>query len=259
MIIEKIEESLIRKGSRERKAHYPSDINSCQRQLTYKWLAKEASNPIPPSGYLKMEMGNAIHELVPVWLANVGLEIIDEFANKKAIEGLKYPFSYRIDNLFMEHDEISGIEVKTSYGIGIKQIQVKGQPKESDIKQVLTYMELEPSIHKFYLVYIGRDNGYRTEFIIPRIINTAVLYGVRWNWDDEIKRLKGIEIAIEANTLLPRDYNICRVNGEFKDKFTANKIEYKSDWQCSYCSWRSDCWPMDLCKYGKFYGFQKIV
>jgi hypothetical protein len=236
MLIEKIEQGLTREKNKKRESHYPSDITACMRQLFFKWIEEPPSNPISPGGYLKMEMGNAIHALVPMWLEKAGLEIVSEISVSKSFPSLQYPISGRLDNLYIipgTEDELGLLEVKTTYGTGVKTIQQKGKPKPEHLIQVQIYMWLEPKIKEGHIVYIGRDNGYRTEFKVT-------LEG----FDAEVvlERLNLLEKRIKHKKLPARDFKVAIKNGSIKNKFQKDKKEYKTDWQCSYCQWLDMCW-----------------
>jgi hypothetical protein len=249
-LINDIDNFLVEKNTRKRESHYPSDISSCMRKLYYKWKDEEESNPTDAGGYWKMSMGNAIHDLINEFLEKAGFDIMNEISNKKEVPGLKHPISYRIDNIFMEKEKLSIIEIKSSYGAGIKNIQREGKPRESDLFQVMLYMFLE-NIDKAYLLYIGRDNGYRTQFQIDYIQDAIFVNGYKtsYNYNYLIDRLKLVEYYIEKNKLPERDYQVAIKQGEIKDKFQKDKVIYKTDWQCSYCQYCDKCWESDLIKY----------
>lgn len=249
-LISKIDNYLLEEGRKERTSHYPSDINSCMRQLWYKWNNEPVSNPIEAGGYWKMKMGNAIHDLINEFLESAGFDIMNEISNKTKIGGLEHPISYRIDNIFMEDDQMAIIEVKSSYGAGIKAIQKQGKPRDSDLAQVLLYMFLE-DINKTYLIYIGRDNGYRTQFEIEYKSGVIHIDGKKTlhSFVELIDRLKIVEEHLIADSIPEREYQVAIKNGEIKDKFQKDKIVYKTDWQCSYCQWMDLCWKPALIRY----------
>ena len=236
-LIDKIDKYLCESGSRPRERHYPSDVSSCLRKLYYKWNSVGESNPTDAGGFWKMRMGDSLHTMIFEFLKDAGLEIQNEVANRKQIEGLKHELSYRIDNLFVDEDgETSGIEIKTSYGRGIVAIQKSQAPKESDLNQICLYMNLE-KIPKFYLLYLGRDNGYRTQFLIDyregKLCANGKVTGVEY--DTLIDRLALLEFHLENGKLPHREYMVAIKNGEIRDKYQADKVMYKTDWQCSYC------------------------
>jgi MoaA/NifB/PqqE/SkfB family radical SAM enzyme len=52
---------------------------------------------------------------------------------------------------------------------------------------------------------------------------------------------------VENGELLPRDFNLYA--RKFKDninfKYTLHGETLKSDWQCTYCEYRTKCWKLD--------------
>lgn len=107
---------------------------------------------------------------------------------------------------------------------------------------------------KFGLIYLGRDNGYRTEFILELDgenilvkwfypdgnIADGVKYEVKW--DTFLAKFAYIEKCVVDETLPARDFIMAIKNGELKDMFTHQKVAYKSDWQCRYCRYKQRCW-----------------
>ena len=217
---------------KDRNSYYPSEASKCMRQLYYKWTNHKASNPIEAGGIWKMRMGDAAHDMIHEFLVACGFEIINEVAFKKDV-GLKYPISGRIDNVFIDVDGVvSGIEVKSSYGAGIKNIQRSGKPKYDDLSQVSVYMGCT-DIKRFYLIYFGRDNAYRTQFVIDSI--PIPFYSL-------IDRFRMLEYYVTNNIIPGRDYKVAIKNGEIRDKFQKDNKEYRSNWQCLYCSHKDFCW-----------------
>lgn len=238
--------------SRKREHHYASDVNACTRQLYYKWKSEKRSNPVDSSSILKMRMGDKIHDLVYDILKNAGYDIISEVGERQQIDGLKHKISYRLDNIISDSKsgELAIIEVKTSYGAGIKRIQTQGEPRDSDLLQLITYMYLV-HINKGYLVYIGRDNSYRTQFEVEIKNDEVYCDGKKspFSFDTILSKLTAVEYFVESNTLPGRDYKAAIKNGEIRDLFQKDKVKYKTDWQCSYCQWKDHCWREEKEKY----------
>lgn len=213
------------------------------RKLYYKWTNEPVSNPINAGGLWKMEMGKAIHTQINKILRDMGLDVISEIGGRKYISGLKYPISYRVDNVIMEDGIKVGVELKTKYGRGIVEIKKNGQPLENDINQVCLYMSLS-GINKWYLIYVGRDNAYRTQFNMSlydweySIDNNKI----NFNLDDLIRKLRELEVFVKTKIIPDRDFQVAIKNGEIKKKYQKDKVEYKSDWHCMYCQWRDLCW-----------------
>lgn len=244
-LISAIDGYLVARESRPRERHYPSDVTSCLRKLYYKWTSAAESNPPDAGAFWKMRMGDQIHELMAEFLRQAGFEILTEVSGRKEVEGLKHVISYRIDNLFVDADHhISGIEIKSSYGRGIAEIHRSGNPRDDHLAQVCLYMALE-EIPRFYLLYIGRDNGYRTQFVVDYRNGVLCANGKPFpdiTFDNLVMRLAMLEKYLEDGELPHREYRVAIKNGEIKDKFQKNKVAYKTDWQCSYCSWKEKCW-----------------
>ena len=235
-LIDQIDNYLIKKEYHKREAYYPSEVNKCIRQLYYKWTETKESNPITSGALWKMRIGNAIHDMIHEYLLASGMEIVPEVSFKKNI-GLKYPISGRIDDLFIDKDgELAGIEAKTSYGRGIVEIQKSNKPKQDDLNRVIVYMACNLEIKRFYIIYFGRDNAYRTQFIIERYDK------LEDDFNKLIQRFDDLEEALKCKVIPFREFKVAIKNGEIKDKFQKDKIEYKSDWQCRYCQFMNYCW-----------------
>jgi len=258
-LITKIDNYLVTKENRERTSYYPSEVSKCIRQMYYKWEKIEVSNPISAGGYWKMNMGNKLHELVSEFLVGANLEIVDEVSFKYDA-GLNYPISGRIDNLFMEGERLCGIEIKTTYGAGIRAIRNKGYPKDNDIEQVLVYMGCT-DIEKFYILYIGRDDGYRTQFKIEKRNGQIFCDNkpVHITFEKLLDKFRDLEDYRLENRLPDRQFKVAIKNGAIKDKFQKNKVVYKSMWCCMYCQYANKCWEDILNKEGMFYGEDKIT
>lgn len=247
-MLNRFDEWLLDEELRERTSHYASDANTCKRQLWYKWRGLEKSDPITSGAMLKMKMGNAAESIfrdyIQYLLERGEIKSFEEQEAKRVeIKGLKYPISMKAD--FVVDGEYF-IELKTSYGAGIKRIQETQKPKDEHIIQCLFYLHyIKP---KGKLIYLGRDNGYRTEFDLE-----GTAEGVMCNQkcyptslDDLIEKFIYIESMIRDDSCPPRDYRVAIKDGEIKDKFQRNKEIYKTDWQCGYCGWKSHCWAQSI-------------
>ena len=248
---------------RPRQSHYASDANACRRQLVYSWRNTPWTNPNTPGGKLKMEFGNmaekSLVENALTW-AMANHTVITDFATQirreVQIDGLKHMIVTKLDFLITLTDKrVMILELKSSYGRGIKQIQLHG-PKDDHLVQVLFYLTYNPQ-KVATLVYLGRDNGYRTEFEVA-LIDKGLLVDGRlldtefYNMSRFIERFKFVEACLAADRLPDRDYQVAIKNGEIKDDgFSQGGVTYKCDWQCSYCRWRDDCWKDELPKYAK--------
>jgi hypothetical protein len=262
-----LEPYLLRFSSWKRKSHYSSDALACSRQLVWRWMGEEPSEPQEVGGMLKMEFGNKAEEILTdalEWAKGEGLIIGHDEQNKIYHEedSLEYPIAAKRDYLvYMPgENEPMTIELKTSFGRGISFIQQKGEPKLDHIVQVFIYGRVSHDRGSNRVVYLGRDSGYRTEF------GYRVLHG-----DDEdggkegvllssgkfvpikfaklIKKFEHIERCVKFGSLPWREYTLLIKNGEFRDNFQKDKVKYKSDWQCLYCEFKTKCWEGELPKY----------
>jgi len=244
-VIDSIDRYLLDHESWARSSHYASDITACRRQLYYKWTGEEKSNPPSAGAVWKMEMGKKAEDIIEDWckwaVENGEIQSYDTQCHYRVHpDGLSHPIGMRLDFVI---EGVRGIELKTSFGRGIAQIQKTQEPKEEHIAQVLLYTKLTP-IKSFNLIYFGRDNGYRTEFIIDNHPDGLIVNGKVWelNLDDYIENLVDVELALDAGKIPDRDYQVAIKNGEIRDKYQKDNVVYKSDWQCMYCDFKDTCW-----------------
>jgi hypothetical protein len=264
-LIDSIDAYLLDHESWERKSHYASDITACRRQLYYKWMETPKTNPPSAGAMWKMEMGKRAEDIITSWA-----EWAKERGEIKSYDtqvhyrvhpdGLANPIGLRFDWLI---DGEMGVELKTSFGRGIKEIQKTGYPKEEHMAQVLCYIKLTP-IKMFKLIYFGRDNGYRTEFTITDHEDGLIVNGTLYelNIDDYIANLVDVELALDAGKKPDRDYQVAIKGGEIRDKFQAANVMYNSDWQCRYCDFRDRCWSpvvQQSIETGKSYIGDKVI
>jgi len=251
-IIDKIDKYLLNREHTSSGNHHPSGATKCIRQQYYaRTKIVEESNPITPGALWKMEMGNAIHSMLTDFLRNSGLYVRDEISFKKKLDGLKNPISGRIDNLFQENGATTGIEIKTSYGRGVMNLQKSGQPKEDALIQVALYLWCT-NVTKFYILYVGRDNAYRCQFLVEKDKSGSILLegkdtGLTFN--NVCKKFFDLEKALDKQILPDREFKAAIKNGEVKDYFQKKGVKYKTDWQCTYCNYKDVCWKSECEKY----------
>jgi Holliday junction resolvase-like predicted endonuclease len=246
-LIDKIDEYLVKRETRERKSYYPSEVSKCLRQLYYRWERTPESDPIKPGAFWKMRMGDKAHEMIVEYLTSAGMEIVAETSFTRDVN-LKYPVSGRIDIIFVDDDRtLAGCEVKTSYGAGIRAIRREGYPKKQDIEQVIVYMGCT-DIKRFYLLYLGRDDGYRTQFLIEQENGVLCCDGkpVHTTFSKLVNRFWLLEAAVRDKIIPAREFNVAIKDGVIREKYQKDKIEYKSDWQCLYCAYMNHCWQDKL-------------
>jgi len=246
-LINDIDEWLLNQESRPRESHYASDATACKRQLYYKHTGQPISNPIEAGGLWKMRMGDAIHELIQEFLSKKGYDIVDEVSVKKQYEGLTLPVSLRVDALFAVSGQYYGVEVKSTYGAGVVNIKKNNAPKPEHLAQICLYADAY-GIDDWFLLYIGRDNGYRCQFEAKYDKATKILWCAEkaTHLDSILENLRLLETYVEDRELPPREFWAAIKNGEIKDKFQEDSVMYKSNWQCAYCNYRDHCWADEL-------------
>lgn len=237
----------------ERKSHYASDATSCRRELTYKWRGEKYSDPPTAGNVLKMRFGLAAEEVIKKgldWMVKQG-EIkgyTEQVRYEVAVPGLEKPVVLKLDFLLdLPEGKPCILEIKSSFGRGIKEIQQRGRPKDDHLFQVFLYLLYSPAKQAIF-AYLGRDNGYRTEFAMWLTEDGKVILdgkqvgtvenGVKWL----VGRLSVVEKALKENTLPERDFIHAVKGGQLRDSFVKNKTEYKSNFQCQYCWFKSRCW-----------------
>lgn len=248
-IINEIDNYLLNRefGRSEKKSHYPSEVMDCRRKLYYRWIGKSHSNPISAGSIWKMEIGKSLEKMISEFLEKKGLDLITN--QKFSLENNKLisPIHGELDVLFVDDGDLSGIEVKTSFGRGIVEIQKTQDPKIEHIAQVLIYKEAL-NIKKFYLIYVGRDNAYRTQFLFENINDKLCCNGkpVKLTFDDIIDRYSEVEKFVEKQQEPERDFMAAIKNNEIKEKYQKNNVEYKTDWHCRYCAYQQSCWEDEI-------------
>lgn len=254
MIKEKIYDYFISKQTaREQKdiTFAPSYISSCKRQIFYKKTGTETTNPISQASFFKMEMGNSIHEKIQDIISKLDNVELLECEDFKTITYRDLPFCYRIDGKVLISNEVYILELKTVYASGYNTIEK--EPKKEHVLQLLLYMIFE-NVSKGILLYIGRDNGFMVEYSYT--VNELMrLYGNELY--EKIDSLNKLKQQIENKELPERDFAMVFKNkeGSITDKFTKDKKNYKSEWQCKYCGYQNLCWKdvLEKLKEYRFY------
>lgn len=264
-IINRFDDYITEEKDKIRSSHHPSDIDSCMKQMWYKWNNRKQTDPPSAGNFIKMRFGIMAEDyLLLPWLEKeledgnikdlkTQVEIWGEDERlEKHIHGYQ---DFLITNL---RGQEVGIECKSSFGRGIAEIQRKGEPKPEHLLQVYLYLTFGTAEY-YYLVYFGRDNGYRTQFEIKKHPEGITYNGKlkRINYNDLIGRLAAYEALRGQEGAPEREYKAAIRNGEIVSKFTRDKVDYKGDWQCSYCNWRSDCWKEEL-KAGCWNGKERV-
>jgi hypothetical protein len=215
-----------------------------------------------------MEFGNLAEVLIHRWLKDeqefgtiTDLETQDEIwgEDERLISRIH---GYQDFTWWTTDNHKVGLEIKSSFGRGIADIQHNHRPKPEHLVQVYFYL-LWGDCDWFYLLYIGRDNGYRTSFRIDMAAEEKGLLVdgefVPIDYEDIISRFIMIEFAVDNNNILPRDYTAAIKDGEIRDKYQRNNVEYKTDWQCNYCDWRRKCWADKLASGKMWHGDMEVA
>ncbi len=235
----------------------PSGLTACKRALFYKYTDTEPSDPITIHANLKMDMGTTIHERIQNILKMQGIYESGEEYKQGQIDNLN--FNYRVDGRLKFSQFNALFELKTVYASGYNTIEK--EPKEAHIFQVLAYMKME-NYDKAILLYLGRDNGHMVEYLIELekdekgenlLIGKVLRNDILKNFYGKLHELQIFQFQLQKRVLPPRDYKI--VMKKYKDKilekFTKDKIKYKTDWQCSYCQYKNLCWGKEIEEFKK--------
>lgn len=248
----------------ERKSHYPSELCDCKRKIWYKWKNWPESNPIEGNHLLKMAIGNVIHDFLFSVLAKKGIQIEQEIEFKEKVEGSTYPISGRIDYLFVDLDGgLTGVEVKTTSGYGTDAIIKANYPKPEHLSQVGIYTSCT-EVKRFIILYADQQKGWKKQFNISNIEGKIYVEGAPYEgfrFDKVKSDIKQIEANLQSMDPPARDFKIAIVDGVIKDKFTKDKVDYKSQWNCMYCQYLNTCWELviEKAKEGKWYGEDQIA
>jgi CRISPR/Cas system-associated exonuclease Cas4 (RecB family) len=218
----------------------PSYFHKCKRQIAYKKLNYEPSNPLTEANYAKFEMGNSVHDSIQNILKKIGIWIEGE--DFKNIEWCGLNWIYRIDGKIQKGDYVGIIEIKSVYASGFTSVEKEAKPEHE--LQLLLYMIFE-HIENGILFYIGRDNGFMVEYNY-RVDTLYNKYADEI--ENKIKDLTALKSEIEKGIIPDRDFNILLKNssGVISFDFQKDKVKYKSDWQCSYCQWKNLCWQQEI-------------
>lgn len=257
-VIDIIEEEMIKKTEirKQRLGHYPSELEACRRQLFYKWTDTPASDPIEESGHWRMQMGDSIHAFIQKILKERDPSFEAEVSWSVAHPKLVYPIRGRVDGLFLDPEtgEKVALEIKTTYGRGVRAIKEEGARRY--LPQVAMYLyALKAHVVRAHLVIIARDDADRCEMVVDRDdqgVYLSRIYGSemydtkeRFEWSELeslIDRLAYVEQAVFDKTTPDRDFFHAVREIDGKRTLATQAQSRKTDWQCSYCGWKSLCW-----------------
>ena len=260
-----LEPFLMAREWRKRTSHYSSDAMACERQLYWRWTEEPKSEPQEVGGLIKMEFGNKAEEILSdalAWAKEQCLIVDYDEQNKIYHEDdrLEFPISAKRDYLiyFNGENEPLTTELKTSFGRGVKSVKDDG-PKPEYLVQVFIYGRVSNDHGSNRMVFLARDSGYRTEFTYQILHGSQEEKGregiiingkfIKISFEKIVYKFERIENNVKYGSLPRRGFFAAIKNGEIKYKFTQNKIDYKTDWQCNYCDYQTTCWKKELEKY----------
>lgn len=234
-------------------------IGACLRNLYFRATSEPESDPKTLTTKLQADFGNGIHDVVLKRLKDAkGMVLSPEAAGRAVVDPLTKEISYRLDGLVSYRGELGGLEIKTKQSFAVQKYLKNGSPDETHLLQVLSYFGTNPDLRWFSLVYFARDTAYRGEYHIyrdtessdfliesvtpklrPKRITDLSFAGIVSRWRD-------LELSVDKGLLPPRDFKaVLDKEGNVTDKRTKNYVEYKTDFQCAYCSWKTKCWSME--------------
>ena len=230
-------------------------VGACLRALYYKATGEPVSNKKEFTNMLQADFGNGIHDVLTKRLKKSDKIKLDaEVAGKVIIDPLTKEISFRLDGLVTYLGELGCLEIKTQQSYGLQRMVKDGGPKKSDILQVLCYFGTNENIRWASLLYVARDSAYRAEYHIYKDPSSEkfMIKGITPNQREKpiedlsftkiVKRWKELEDHVERKELPKRDYKVVYRDGEIVDKRVKNGVEYATDFQCRYCSYKTTCW-----------------
>jgi len=297
-IIDLIERTFAYGDGRKKDAHWPSEVTDCPRKIVYKWLKTPETNPIDATGYWRINIGNAIHELCQVRLGRVaddpdmvtavawpGFTAATEVRSGEVpISGLDYPVRFRVDLVITDSDMAKAIvEIKSAFGRGMGEIKRNG-PKDSALMQTIIYLALSTAISpegisRAYVMYVSRDNADRVLFCLEAVgeegfrlsrmfpggeAETMRTFSPKV-FGNAIERFRMIEGLVASGELPERPYTVAIKGGEIREQFQKAGRIYRSDWHCMYCQYLQRCWEERAREWpepdnsGEFFGKEEEV
>jgi hypothetical protein len=247
---------------------------ACLRKNAYEFYGIEPTNPLKADAFYTFGVGKHIELMLVDWLQKMGL-FIDH--NVKFFNP-DFFLSGELDVVIREtpgSDQMVCVEIKSSHGPYFTMENVTGKegqppkPKEDHVQQVSLYLDNFDNLPYAILVYIGRDNFSRTEYIIrlveqdgnkyPEITRADGSSYVDYNLGlaDIYNRYRDLLDYIKHKQLPPRDY-VPLMDQKMVDKLyeageiTANKKKkwekgecLTTEFHCTYCNFRNLCRGMD--------------
>lgn len=250
------EESRRRQRSRK---HYPSSacavvsgkfVGHCRRATWFEWVGADRTDPPDAPALFKMRVGDMIHEHLSESLTRAlvrqGWEVEsspgegDEVPFEWTAQGLKFPFSGRIDKRFVRDGHRMACEWKSTYGRGSDDVKANG-PKEDALLQCACYLEQDVlPVDEILLMYAARDTGLLQGFSVTKepdgllceSMNSTKVIKSRVTFGAILEATSSLESFLDNEAAPPSmDYG----SGN-PDRSTA--------WRCSYCSYAKVCGSM---------------
>lgn len=245
---------------------------SCSRAVAYDYMGINKTNDFTPETMYTFAMGKKVEDMVVEWTKEMGI-----FAarNIKFFDPY-FHLSGELDIVLRESpgsEILYGVECKSSHGNYFKTEVITGKagkppaPKDDHIMQVMMYLSNFPTLKYFILVYIGRDEFARTEYIIrlvqvdndwyPEITHgdfskIDMNFSLSRIYNRYVDTLRNIKKGI----LPARDYKPVMTQEEMDIELSTGRL-YKSQmkkfqdgeimtahWRCRYCSFKSLCRSM---------------
>ena len=244
----------------------------CLRRSYFRLTSTVQAEPNDARSEWIFKQGNAVEKiLIDTW-KEMGIWIADhvKFVNTD------YNISGELDALLSEPDgTIFGMEAKSFYGyFGEKEIfgntKQAGFPKINQLLQTLIYTwHFRDKLPYFRMAYFARDSVKRKTFKISLLEDGDKFWPVidghtytRFSVNDILDRYRELESYIAMGQVPPNDYELKYspekverykkqglVSKSKYEKYKTGKLktyEFVGDWQCSYCPYKSHCWPKDI-------------
>lgn len=238
---------------RAKVAHYPSSasiimpngkvVGTSLIDQFLSWKDVPPSNPPTAQKKLEFMFGDAKHEVIAKILSKANVKAMSEASAKYQHPKLKYPISYRTDNIIEANGEVIVVEVKTSEGgyRYIENLQNDG-PKLGHVLQVVCYLEMVPGARRGKLLYLVSPGPKLIEF---EILKTSEGYECDGDLVTGMTFEKIIDRWVSLEDYLHKDVRPdmefkgwISPTGTFMKVKTIDHVSYKSDWELDYSAYR---------------------
>ncbi len=219
-IADKVRSSLEpRLRSRPEKTLYASEVGKpCTRQLWYSYHRPELSEPITPSLKMKFLYGDLLEELLLFFAEAAGHEV----ANHQRLTEVKLDNGWTVRGRIDATVDGVVVDTKSASGYGFKKFQ-EGLTDENDSFGYRAQLSVYTTDASAGFLVINKENG-------------AIAYTKGGAEEFDIEgRLHVICEALEDSTTPPD-----RTFSDVEDGKSGNR---KLCTECSYCSYKGECWP----------------